>query len=257
MQFFSFFCVYLCARMEKKETYFIIDAGNTRIKTAYFQEDILIDLRVFSNDQLNQLKQFLLSVKCDKALISSVRSQKDTHWLQQFIPAAVLFQHIKEYPIGINYETPQTLGADRLANCIAAFLHVQSNALVVDLGTCIKFDFVDEHGVYQGGSIAPGLEMRFKAMHHFTGNLPLITEYVNVDLVSKSTNTCLQSGVMNGMRAEIQGLIDEYAENVHDLTVFVTGGDARYFDFHSKKPIFALENLTLVGLYNTLKAYAI
>jgi type III pantothenate kinase len=243
--------------MEKKKTYFIIDAGNTRIKTAYFQDDTLTDLRVFSNDELNQLKQFLLCVKCDKALISSVRSKKDTNWLQQFIPAAVLFQQIKEYPIGISYETPQTLGADRLANCIAAFSLVQANALVVDLGTCIKFDFVDLNGVYQGGSIAPGLEMRFKAMHHFTGNLPLISKYEPVDLISKSTQTCLQSGVMNGMRAEIQGLIEEYEKNVHDLTVFVTGGDSRYFDFHSKKPIFALENLTLVGLYNTLKAYAI
>jgi type III pantothenate kinase len=243
--------------MNKELLYFIIDAGNTRVKTAYFQGDTLIDVRVFTNDQLNELKQFLLSVKCDKALISSVRSKKDTNWLLQFIPSAIVFQQINKFPITLNYETPSTLGADRLANCIAAFSQVKDNALVIDLGTCVKFDFVDKNGVYQGGSIAPGLEMRFKAMHQFTGNLPLITVYEEVDLISKSTITCMLSGVMNGMKAEIQGMLDEYEKNVHDLTVFVTGGDAKYFDFHSKKPIFALENLTLVGLYNTLKAYAI
>jgi type III pantothenate kinase len=242
--------------MKSKYPNVVIDAGNSRVKVAYFQEDELLDVKAFGNDELPLLKQYLLASKFDKAIVSSVRSPKDTQWLLQMMNKAILFQQISHYPITVNYLSPQTLGADRLANAIAAAILSDDNVLIIDVGTCLKFDFLSKQKSYEGGSISPGLHMRYKALNHFTGNLPLLSDTNSVELIGKTTLTCMQSGVLNGMQAEITQFIHRYEQDFQDLTIFVTGGDASYFDFPTKKRIFAHENLTLVGLNHTLRVHA-
>jgi type III pantothenate kinase len=148
----------------------------------------------------------------------------------------------------MGYETPGTLGVDRLANAIACHQLSEGSALAIDLGTCIKYDFVDSEGTYQGGAISPGIELRYQAMHQFTGKLPLVIDRQIPSYIGKNTMDAMRSGVMNGILEEIKGFIERYRAEYPDLTIFLTGGDHQYFDIGLKNGIFADENLTLKGL---------
>ena len=241
--------------MVKNKRYLVVDAGNTRIKVAVYNNADLAEVHLFSSDELAQLKSFLIDNRFHEAILSSVRSPKETKWMLQLMQGAKLFKTLPFYPIQLDYETPETLGADRLANAIAAFTHAEGNALVIDIGTCIKFDFVSENGVYQGGSISPGIQMRYKAMNQFTAGLPLVNILEPAKLIGKSTVDCMHTGVMRGIEAEINAFIEDYQANYEELTIFITGGDAQYFDFGSKNNTFVDENLTLTGLFITIQAH--
>ena len=129
--------------------------------------------------------------------------------------------------------------------------------LVIDIGTCIKFDFLDSHHVYKGGSISPGLRLRLNSLHQNTGRLPLLNAtHEPIPLIGNSTEQSILSGVQNGMQNEINGMIDSYLTEYPDLTIFVTGGDHGYFDFDRKNVIFADENLTLKGIYTIYSFHA-
>lgn len=242
--------------MERNKRYLVVDAGNTRIKVAVYNNTELIEIHLFSSSELQKLKSFLLDHRFHQAILSSVRSQKETQWLLQLMQGAKLFRSISELPIKIAYDTPETLGADRLANAVAAYSKAKSACLVIDIGTCIKFDFVDQTGTYQGGSISPGIQLRYKAMHEFTAGLPLINITDPAKLIGKSTVECMHSGVIGGIQAEINQFIQEYTAVYQDLMIFVTGGDAQHFDFGSKNNIFVDENLTLTGLFITIQEHA-
>jgi len=152
-------------------------------------------------------------------------------------------------PITLNYKTLETLGKDRIALAVAAAqLYPHKNVLIIDAGTCITYDFIDKHKEYQGGSISPGIQMRFKALNTFTDKLPLINPTDNVELLGKSTSESISSGVMNGVYSEIDGIIDKYKINFPDIEVILTGGDIIYFDKKLKNNIFANSNLVLKGL---------
>lgn len=242
--------------MSENKRYLVVDAGNTRIKAAVFNGEKILEIHHFSNTELQQLKSFLIDVRYHGAILSSVRSPKETQWMLQLMPGAKLFRIHAKLPIQLDYETPETLGADRLANAIAAFHQSRGNCLVIDVGTCVKFDLVDLNGHYQGGSISPGIQLRYKSMNSFTAALPLINITKPAKLIGKSTVECMHSGVIGGIQAEINQFIQNYNTVYQDLSVFVTGGDAQHFDFESKNSIFVNENLTLLGLYITLKEHA-
>lgn len=242
--------------MEKNKRYLVVDAGNTRIKVAVYHNDALSEIQYFSNGELEKLKAYLFHNRFHKAILSSVRSQKETKWLLQLMQGAQLFRSSMPLPVQLDYETPETLGADRLANAIAAYTKSKSNCLAIDIGTCVKFDFTDREGIYHGGSISPGIQLRYKAMNDYTAALPLINNTDPAKLIGKSTVDCMHSGVMAGIQAEISQFIKEYEAVYQDLKIFVTGGDAQHFDFGSKNNIFVDENLTLTGLFITIQAHA-
>lgn len=233
----------------------VVDAGNTRIKTGLFQGAELAEVRHFDHSQLNGLKSFLQQYGHLPAIIASVKSDKDTRWLKQLLPKALLFSTALDLPLKMGYETPQTLGVDRLCNAIAAYRIAQSDCLVIDVGTCIKYDLVTADGTYRGGAISPGIELRFRAMHTFTGKLPLIEDKIVPAPVGANTLDAMRSGVMHGMKHEMDGFIRYYRSEFPELTIFLTGGSANYFDLELKKHIFADENLTLKGLQTTLEHY--
>ena len=157
-------------------------------------------------------------------------------------------------PIENLYLTKDTLGVDRLANAVAAnSIFPQRNVLVVDCGTCVKYDFVNHKNQYLGGSISPGLQMRFKALNQFTGKLPLLKPEAHPSLIGDSTETAITSGVINGLVAEIKGVIKSYTSIYENLTVILTGGDASFFDKELKSNIFVEPNLTLIGLNEILR----
>jgi len=234
----------------------IIDFGNTFQKVAVFNERDIIILERFENINLGQIKKFVSNYPEIKSCILSsvINTPKDIiNWLKAeyfFIELT----HNSAIPITNNYSSPETLGKDRLAAAIGAFsLAPNQNVLSIDAGTAIKFDFVTKNGEYLGGSISPGLYLRFKALHTFTAKLPLV-DYNNVhELIGDDTQTSILSGVMNGAIAEINTFIDDYKSRYSNLKIFITGGESIYFERYIKNHIFADSNLVLIGLNEILK----
>ncbi len=230
----------------------VIDAGNTALKYAVFEDNNLIEMQRIDKDDFSVLKSIYHHYRCDGVAISSVRSKEKTQELITTIGAKNTFELKFPYHLNFNldYQTPEQLGKDRLCNAAAALsLSKTEYALAIDFGTCIKFDLVSKTFGYLGGSISPGIQLRYNALNDYTDNLPRLEERKNKLLVGKSTNESIIAGVLTGIEAEVNQLILRFKQKYTPLTIFVTGGDHPYFDLVSKNDIFATENLTLIGLY--------
>ena len=232
----------------------VVDAGNTRIKIGTFCESTLCAVSSFLLKDKDKCFDYLKSVSYDQSILSSVLSKEQTNEiLQQLNSAAILLTETTNIPISVDYDSRNTLGKDRLANAIAAYQQAKKNAVVIDVGTCVKFDFVNNEGVYLGGSISPGLQMRFIAMHEHTENLPLLKNNTSTKLIGNSTVNSMTSGVMNGTKYEIEGMIKAYQHGFKDLVIFATGGDVKRLELDQSLPIIYDEHLTLNGLYEILQ----
>lgn len=236
--------------MTENKRILVLDAGNTSLKLGLFSDGILVRcMRVRYSDQ-STLDDLLSLYSDTQMVISSVLGHEQTIEFINRFERSFVIDNRTPLPILLNYNTPETLGIDRICNAVAiASAASGRNAVSIDIGTCIKFDFVDHAKVYQGGSISPGIHLRYKSLNDYTANLPLLDLTTQTELTGKSTNESIHSGVMNGMMCEIDHMIRRYQECYDDLTFFVTGGDAPFFDLEGKNNIFADENLTLKGLY--------
>jgi type III pantothenate kinase len=234
----------------KKVEVIIVDAGNTRIKVAAFFQNEIVDSVSFQVAERLRFEQFISKYNFPPIFVSSVLSDSG---LEEFFGSEISYTIMSKksnLDIKIRYDTPETLGLDRLANAEAIqILQPKGNKVCIDFGTCIKFDFVNDKGEYYGGSISPGLRMRYEALHHYTGKLPFLETKNTVNLIGTNTQDSIHSGVINGMKGEIIQFMERYSQEYQGLTFFVTGGDMNYFEFVSKNNIFAHENLTLFGLY--------
>lgn len=160
--------------------------------------------------------------------------------------------HLK-LPVTIMYRPPESLGKDRLAAvCGAVRLYPDQDMLIIGIGTCITYDFVNAKSCYLGGSISPGLDMRLKAMHAFTARLPLVESRLDVGLTAKDTVASLQSGAVWGIQSELAGIIGLYLSKYPDIQVILCGGGAKFYKNRLKKTIFALPNLVTLGLNGIL-----
>ena len=232
-------------QMKSQIDLYLIDAGNSRIKLGVYKNGKIVSFSSFNN--LSFLKQEL-EPNIPIAMSSVLNSNFKEDFKTDKNPVFWINYQVK-LPFKINYLSPKTLGVDRICN-VAAISKINqfTPRLVIDIGTCIKFDFLNAKNEYEGGSISPGLQLRFKALNLFTNNLPLYEASNKVSLIGNSTESAIQSGVQNGMKSEIIGLILEYKSKYTDLNVFITGGDVDYFDLAQKNGIFADENLTLKGI---------
>ena len=230
----------------------VIDIGNTLIKYAIFANGKII------YDQSSEAGLFVSNVKeiferypkIEHALISSVGQiqRKERDIVALFCKVYVL-TNASKIPFKNSYATPQTLGVDRVALATAAFYqNPRGNTLVIDAGTCITYDLVNDAGEYIGGAISPGIRMRYRAMHEQTAGLPLLQPEEILDFIGNSTAACMHSGVINGVSQEVDGVIDQYRSRFQDLTVILTGGDAHFFAKRLKNTIFANSKFLLEGL---------
>ncbi len=225
----------------------VLDIGNTRIKSAIFEEKELIWEGVF--EDLEKLMEALNHHSFDKILISSVRWSELE--LKKILPFEFLFLSLEvSFPIANRYGTPQTLGLDRMAAAIGGWeLAGKGPVLVLDLGTCITFEFVDEEDAYRGGAISPGLSMRAKAMNLLTARLPLVEiKQKPKSRIGTDTSSCLEAGIWYGVAYELRGQIEAYQLENPAIKVFVCGGDAESFVSLAKGHIFVVPNLVLYGL---------
>jgi type III pantothenate kinase len=232
----------------------IIDQGNSAAKIALFDKDVLV-----KNMQADVLTLAGLQVLMDEfhpqAGILCTVTQLDASLYTFLADNLTAFYELNPQlplPLSIDYQTPQTLGMDRIAAAVgAASLQPGANLLVIDIGTAITLDFVTAGGVYKGGNISPGPELRFKALHHFTNRLPLIDELGDLPDLGQDTATAIRSGVIGGIVRELDSYIEEYEKNEPILT-FLTGGYAFYFESKLKNATFADGNLVLKGLNEIL-----
>ena len=229
----------------------VIDIGNTKVKYAVFEGYKLIF------DEKTEAEKFFLKTKelfktfskIDNAIVSSVKKlDKEIENLSLFCHVYVLTNKTNA-PFKNKYLSQNTLGADRIAVVAAAFYaYSNKNTLIIDAGTCITYDFINELGEYLGGAISPGLLMRYRAMHNQTDGLPLLEINDISDHIGNTTKSSMHSGVVNGTTLEIDGVITQYKHRFKDLTVILTGGDAHFFAKRLKNSIFANRKFLLEGL---------
>jgi len=230
----------------------IIDIGNTAVKWALFDGTELLEAGRISYGQWEKLQEIHTKYPSIYWFMSSVQlepTEKELGFSYQVLNLS------ESLPVTICYETPSTLGRDRLAAiCGAKHLFPNTACLVIDAGTCITYDLLDSENKYHGGSISPGIQMRLKAMHEFTGKLPLI-DWEDLDgFIGDSTKASMLQGIKQGLLGESTRQIDLYTEKYPDLRVLITGGDSPFFEKNLKKDIFAAPNLVLIGL-NTIQNY--
>jgi len=227
------------------------DFGNTRKKCAVFTNASMTEMVVLENDEEETIHQLLTTYHPQKSILSSVINHHSK--LEEILQKETRFHkldHHSKLPITTPVGKPETIGADRLGLVVAAVhLFPGKNNLVIGLGTCITYNFINKYHEFLGGSISPGMEMRFRSMHEFTAKLPLIRADWNFPLIGYDTRTNILSGVILGMAKEIDGIVEAYNEKYDNFNVLLTGGDTTHFVGHLKKEIFADPNLIYKGLY--------
>ena len=231
-----------------------IDLGNTYAKTGLFSKGKLVK----TNWKLSypELVNYVQSIHPQRIMVSSVSYSEEQlkDEFSKITPNIYLLKSTTPVPLTKRYDTPETLGADRVAAAVGAkVLYPKNNCLVIDMGTCITYDLVDAEDNFHGGIISPGVRMRFKAMNTFTKRLPLLEPEPIPTLIGKSTNHAMQSGVMNGLLAEINGLVEAYDKVLTNINVIFCGGDASYFANRIKYPNFVVPELVLIGLNRILE----
>lgn len=227
------------------------DFGNTRKKVGIFQGSELLSTETMVDGEPGTVESLLLKFNPKKSILSSVINHDEE--IERLLAGRTKFHKLSftsKLPITTPIGKPETIGADRLALAAAAvkFFPRQHN-LVIGLGSCITYNFINKYHEFMGGGIAPGLEMRLKAMHHFTAKLPLVQADNNVALIGYDTATNLLSGAVLGMAREIDGMIEAYNEKFINFNVHLTGGDIAYLAPHLKNKIFADPELIFKGLY--------
>ncbi len=230
----------------------VIDIGNTLAKVALFEKKKIIKTIIFKNITFEVIKCFIDNNKITNTIVSSVKDDsKELLRIINDFNAIVLDESVK-YPIKINYNNINDLGKDRLAAIIGAInLYTNKNILILDIGTCLTIDLVNNNN-YLGGRISPGLDMRYKALNKFTAKLPLCEKSSKNRKYGNSTLSSIQSGVQNGMIDEIDTLITEFKQENKNNIVIATGGDCFFFEKELKNSIFADQFLVLRGLNEIL-----
>jgi len=228
------------------------DFGNTRLKYAVFEGRDLKYIDVLESGEPTIVEDLLKKYKPEKSILSSViKHDPEVETLLAKNTRFHKLSHLTKLAVTTPVGKPDTIGADRLALCEGAIaFYPGKHNLVIGLGTCITFNFVNKFNAFLGGAISPGMEMRFKSLQHYTAFLPLVEKDWNFPLVGYDTRTNILSGVILGMAKEIDGTIDSYAERYANFNVVLTGGDAPYFAQLLKNKIFADPDLIYKGLYS-------
>ena len=229
-----------------------IDVGNTRIKGAVYERNTLINQFVFSSAEVKNSIENILekNSKITDLIVSSVGNENSIVFNSFSERISIHFvSHQDIFPFQNKYATPTTLGIDRMVLASGAtLLFPKKNKLVIDAGTCVTYDFIDDENRYWGGAISPGLRLRYESLHQFTAKLPLLTLEEPLNFIGNSTNQSIHSGVVNGLIHEIDGFIEQYKNKNENFTIILTGGDAEFLAKRLKNTIFANSNFLLESL---------
>ena len=233
----------------------VVDIGNNFFKLGIFENSNLIFSFSDKNDKIDIEIEKIIGKYSEitSALISNVSSLNISDILNRFKINTYELDSTFIFPFKLNYKTPETLGNDRLALAAAAtILFPNSNNLVIDAGTCITIDFIDNNNHFTGGSISPGVKMRYDSLNHYTANLPLLKNKNNFNFPGNSTNASIHAGIIGGVSNEIMGFINQINSRYEKVNVILTGGDAKILSKTLKITIFANQIFILEGLNSIL-----
>ena len=228
----------------------VIDIGNTLLKAAIFKNNLLIvSIELKDNFELN-IESILDKYPITHSIVSNVSNfNEGLNYLLSIKTKQILFNESVNIPFTNSYSTISTLGKDRIALVSAASKEFsKENVLIIDLGSCITYDFKNSKNYYLGGSISPGIHMRYKSLNDYTANLPLLNFKNITNFVGKSTEESIHSGVVNGVVQEVNGTISQYKDEFKEIKIILTGGDSKFLLKKIKNTIFAHSNFLLVGL---------
>ncbi len=219
-----------------------------------FEEDEIV-LQFHEKElTVNGLEKLFQEYIIQGTIISSVvnRNEVVENWLkeQTFF---IQLNYQTPIPIQNDYQTPQTLGNDRIAAAVGAFaLYPNENCLIVDAGTCMTYEFIDSKGSYKGGTISPGMTMRFRSMHEFTAKLPLIEKQRLESFIGFNTETSMRTGAQLGLCLEIEGFYKLYQREFGQVRLILTGGDAEIIAQHLEEQAIINREIVLIGLNKIL-----
>ena len=235
----------------------IIDIGNTCVKLVCFNEGKVVEEQRTDKDDAVALQSFCSRYPFSRGICSSVSdiSEEYSAALSSLPFSMMEFKSgITRVPIINKYNTPLTHGSDRLAAVVGAnWLQPGRDVLVIDIGTCVTFDFINSIGEYLGGNISPGPTMRLKALNHFTARLPFVERRGDTPDFGTDTTTAIRSGVMNGIKYEIEGYIHSFLAKYPQLFVYLTGGVHLNLQFSENLSIFADDFIVPKGLNRILE----
>ena len=234
-----------------------IDIGNTQVKVAVFENNTLIEKQFFLNLEIQKKINELINLypKITNLVVASVgKIENDTFLALKTRVKIHFITSTYRFPFKNLYATPNTLGIDRMILASGAVLqYPQKNRLIIDAGTCITYDLVDENNQYLGGAISPGIRLRYEALHNYTAKLPLLEKKAPENHIGNSTNESIHSGVINGVCLEIDGFINTYYKKEENFIIILTGGDAEFLAKRLKNTIFANPNFLLESLNQTFQ----
>lgn len=234
----------------------VIDRGNHATKACIFSDGKITAMQSFTTDREQELLQFVRAQEADASILCSVQDNDDALLAElQTKKNFIHFTYKTPTPLKLSYETPETLGPDRIAAALAGWqLSGGGHVLTVVAGTCITYNIVEANGTFAGGAISPGLYMRLRAMHEFTGKLPLVSMKGFFPFTANTTETALRSGALNGALREVAGMIVSYGAFYPGLKTVISGGDGAFLAEGLKNGIFARPELVAEGL-NTILNY--
>lgn len=234
----------------------VVDIGNTRTKYAVFEDDLFIESGI-GIPELYEKALCWRKMGKEVNVIMASTGAISTELRACLSEIATFFceaNPLMSLPIRLGYDTPQTLGIDRIAGCVAAaFLFPGKDMLVIDMGTAITFDFINGEGVFLGGNISPGMQIRFRALNEFTLSLPLVEGSDIHGYIGMNTPEAILNGVMNGILFEVRGYIDELRRENPEAIVILTGGASHFLKKSLKREVFFDEKLVIVGLNQMLE----
>tara|TARA_B100000768_G_C11246771_1_gene362110 strand:+ start:72 stop:863 length:792 start_codon:yes stop_codon:yes gene_type:complete len=227
-----------------------VDIGNSLLKIGLFKNNICINYYEFDKDYCKNVKNILESNTISNSIVSNVSdSNKEIMELLSAKTKLIKIDSLLKIPFKNKYKTKSTLGQDRLVLVSSAAQQFpNNNVLIIDLGSCITYDFISIKNEYIGGAISPGLSMRYKALNSFTANLPLLNPKKINDRIGENTEDSIHSGIVNGIISEINGTIDYYKSEFKEIRIILTGGDSKFLFKKIKNSIFANSNFLLLGL---------
>ncbi len=230
----------------------IIDVGNTLVKLAVFEQQIIQYKKVCIKKDflsvLNEVAELYPDITNTMLAMVGTLTEHQLAQVEKLYTVSVLSNETK-VPFQNKYTTPKTLGVDRIALVSAAAAkYPNKDVLIIDSGSCITYDFINSENEYFGGAISPGLSMRYSSLNTFTDKLPMLDVSLPKKLIGDTTAASIHSGVVNGVLYEIDGFISSYKANYSDLTIILTGGDAHFLRDRLKNDIFANSNFLLEGL---------
>jgi type III pantothenate kinase len=228
----------------------IIDIGNSSVKLALYNNGMISGSARFKTATTALLKEFAAGHKIKHIIVSSVSGQQEAiaDFAALISASLYILSYKSKLPFAIEYQTPETLGADRIAAAAGAYKSFAgSKLLIIDAGTAITFDFLDGE-IYRGGNISPGIDMRFRALNKFTNSLPLMKTRENFHSPGRNTGEAIVAGVVSGVTYEINEYIRTFEEKYTDLMVIITGGDGSYLKARISYECLYLPDIVTDGL---------